>query len=139
MNEDSSRLLKKQGLKNEWSLLVHGFIESSDQSEKETFLDKIRSSGLKTNELKIHSKSLSQKRRILNLRIEKIKAEMDHLGTVGENLVLVGSDMDSITERIQLLNLEGEKLSSEVSDIEKKLKKIREIEQIITSLNHSTL
>ena len=132
MNEDSSQLPKKQGLKNEWSLLVQSFIESSDQ-EKQTLYEKLHSSGLKAADLKIHTKKFSQSRKNLNLQIEKIKTEIDRLGGVVENLQLVGSDAEPILEQIEQFNIEGEKLSSEVFELEKKIKKIREIEEVITS------
>jgi uncharacterized coiled-coil DUF342 family protein len=138
MNEDSSRLPEKHGLKNEWSLLVHSFIESSDQ-EKETVLEKIKSLGLTKVDLKTHAKTFSQTRKNLNLCIEKIKTEIDRLSAVTVNLELVGSDTESIQQQIEKLNSEGETLSLDVSDVEKKIKKIREIEDAMTSLDYSVL
>ncbi len=138
MNEDSSRVPEKHGLKNEWSLLVHSFIESSDQ-EKETVLQKIHKSGLTKSDLKNHTKIFSLARKNLNLRIEKIKSEIDRLSSVTINLELVGSNTESVQQQIDMLNSEGENLSLEVSYIEKKIKKIREIEDVMTSSNHSVL
>ncbi len=138
MNEDSSRLPQKQGLKNEWSLLIHSFVESSDLL-KELFFEKIQRSGLTAIDLKRHTKILSENRKSLNLQIEKIKAEIDHLSTVAENLELVGSDIELILEQIQKINSEGERFSAEVFKIEKRIKKIHEIERAILSSNHSAL
>lgn len=139
MNEDSSQLPQKQGLKNEWALLVHSFVESSDDV-KPTLLEKIQKSGLKPDDLSLHTKTLSQNRKNLNLQIEAIKSKIDRLLTVSENLELVGSNTEGIHEDIQMLNNEGEKLSAEVIDLEKKIKKIREIEKVIsTSSDRSTL
>jgi prefoldin subunit 5 len=139
MNEHSSQLPQKQGLKNEWALLVHSFVESSDDV-KPTLLEKIQKSGLKPDDLSLHTKTLSQNRKNLNLQIEAIKSKIDRLLTVSENLELVGSNTEGIHEDIQMLNNEGEKLSAEVIDLEKKIKKIREIEKVIsTSSDRSTL
>lgn len=139
MNEHSSQLPQKQGLKNEWALLVHSFVESSEEV-KPTLLEKIQKSGLKPADLSLHTKTLSQNRKSLNLQIEAIKSKIDRLLTVSENLELVGSNTDGIHEDIQMLNNEGEKLSAEVMDLEKKIKKIREIEKVIsTSSDRSTL
>lgn len=139
MNEDSSQLPQKQGLKNEWALLVHSFVESSEDI-KPTLLEKIQKSGLKLTDLSLHTKTLSQNRKNLNLQIEAIKSKIDRLLTVSENLELVGSNTDGIHEDIQMLNNEGEKLSAEVMDLEKKIKKIREIEKVISiSSDRSTL
>ncbi len=142
MNEDSSRVPQKHGLKNEWSLLVHSFIESSDH-EKETFYTKVKNSGLQIADLKLHTKQLSQDRKKLNQQIEKIKHDLDRLTSVIENLELVGSDVESVHFQIEKLNLSGEKISADVFEIEKKIKKIREIQEIISvelnSLNHSVL
>lgn len=139
MNEDSSQLPQKQGLKNEWALLVHSFVESSEDI-KPTLLEKIQKSGLKLTDLSLHTKTLSQNRKNLNLQIEAIKSKIDRLLTVSDNLELVGSNTDGIHEDIQMLNNEGEKLSAEVMDLEKKIKKIREIEKVISiSSDRSTL
>ncbi len=139
MNEDSSQLLHKQGLKNEWALLVHSFVESSEDV-KPTLLEKIQKSGLKTADLSLHTKALSQNRKSLNLQIEAIKSKIDRLIIVSENLELVGSSTDGIHEDIQMLDHEGEKLSEEVIALEKKIKKIREIEKAISSASdRSTL
>ncbi len=138
MNEDSSRVPQKHGLKNEWSLLVHSFIESSDQ-EKERFLEKIYNAGLTAADLKSHAKIFSQTRKNLNIRIEKIKSEIDRLNSVSANLDLVGSDSESLHIQIEKLNSEGESLSLEVFEVEKKIKKIREIADVMASLGHSTL
>ncbi len=139
MNEHSSQLPQKQGLKNEWALLVHSFVESSDDV-KPTLLEKIQKSGLKPADLSLHTKTLSQNRKNLNLQIEAIKSKIDRLLSVSENLELVGSNTEGIHEDIQMLNNEGEKLSAEVMDLEKKIKKIREIEKIIsTSSDRSAL
>ncbi len=132
MNEDSSQLPQNQGLKNEWALLVHSFVESSEDV-KPTLLEKIQKSGLKPADLSLHTKTLSQNRKSLNLQIEAIKSKIDRLVIVSENLELVGSNTDGIHEDIQMINHEGEKLSAEVIELEKKIKKVREIEKVISS------
>ncbi len=135
MNDGSSQQTQKNNLnhelKYEWTLLVHSFIESSE-NEKQTFFDKIQNSGITRADLKLHTKNLSQTRKNLNLNIEKIKSQIDHLNTVTENLELVGSDTEPLQVQISKLNLDGEKLSSEVIAIEKQIKKLRQIEEILT-------
>ena len=138
MNENSCRVLQKHGLKNEWSLLVHSFIESSEQ-EKETFYNKIQISGLQIADVKVHAKQLSQDRKKSNQQIEKIKLEIDRLIAVVENLELVGSDVESIQHQIEKLNSDGQKLSANVFQVEKQIKKIREIEEIITQISSNHL
>lgn len=135
MHEDPDSFVDHKeisSLKNEWSLLVHSFIESTDD-EKNNLSQKILNSNLTIEEIGFHKKSLSENRKILHQKIEKIKLEIDRLNIVMENLELVRSDNHSILDQIDEMNAAGETLSSEILSIEKKLKKIREIETLVTN------
>lgn len=127
MKDDSS----PNGLKNEWALLIHSFIEDSQSEKKAVYISELAKSGVKQEDIKLHVKSMSQSRKLLNNKIEKIKIEIDHLHGVIENLELVGSDTESILVQISELNVQGEKLSNEIFDIDRKIKKIRELESIL--------
>lgn len=123
------------GLKSEWTLLIHGFIEENTSTDKKTdYISELAKSGLKQEDIKLHIKSMSQSRKLLNNQIEKIKADIEHLTGVIENLELVGSDTEGVQTQISDLNTEGEKLSNEIFDIDRKIKKMRELETILAQV-----
>lgn len=119
-----------KGLRDEWSLLLHSFLEES--SEQQELLNQMKSSELTHDQIKVIKKELSSKRKKMNQSIEKIKIKIEQVSSVIENLELVGSDTSGLIKEIDFLNNEGEKISEEVFGLDKKIKKLHELQDLIT-------
>jgi methyl-accepting chemotaxis protein len=124
MKDDSSQ----SGLKQEWSLLIHSFLE--DDSNKLELVDKMKSSELSVERIKSIKKELSAQRKKMNQAIEKIKIKIEQVNTVIENLKLVGSDASGLMKEIDFLSNEGEKISEEVLMLDQKIKRIHELQEM---------
>lgn len=124
MKDDSSQ----SGLKQEWSLLIHSFLE--DDSNKLEIVDKMKSSELSIERIKSLKKELSAQRKKMNQAIEKIKIKIEQVTTVIENLKLVGSDASGLMKEIDFLSNEGEKMSEEVLMLDQKIKRIHELQEM---------
>ena len=124
MKDDSSQT----GLKQEWSLLIHSFLE--DDSNKLEIVDKMKSSELSIERIKSIKKELSAQRKKMNQAIEKIKIKIEQVTTVIENLKLVGSDTSGLMKEIDFLSNEGEKMSEEVLMLDQKIKRIHELQEM---------
>ena len=115
------------GLREEWSLLVHSFI---DQSEDQ----KLKVQDLTPDQLSLIQKNLSQQRQLLNQKIEAINNQMETLNAVIETLTLVGADTTHVQNELVELNLLGEKTSTEIFNIEMKIKKVHELKENLVTL-----
>lgn len=124
MKDDSSQ----NGLKQEWSLLIHSFLE--DDSNKFKIVDRLKSADISVERIKTVKKELSAQRKKMNQAIEKIKIKIDQVSTVIENLKLVGSDTTGLLKEIDFLNNEGEKISEEVLVLDQKIKRIHELQEM---------
>jgi prefoldin subunit 5 len=124
MKDDSSQ----SGLKQEWSLLIHSFLE--DDSNKLEIVDKMKSSELSIERIKSIKKELSAQRKKMNQAIEKIKIKIEQVTTVIENLKLVGSDASGLMKEIDFLSNEGEKMSEEVLMLDQKIRRIHELQEM---------
>lgn len=124
MKDDSSQ----NGLKKEWSLLIHSFLE--DDSNKLQIVDKVKSPEFSVDRIRTIKKELSAQRKKMNQAIEKIKIKIDQVSTVIENLRLVGSDTRGLVKEIEFLNTEGEKISEEVLLLDQKIKRIHELQEM---------
>ncbi len=111
---------RPNGLKEEWKLLLHSFLENN--SKQDELLDEVRK--LSVEQLQTIKKDLSQRRKKLNQAIEKIKIKIDQVNNVIDNLNLVGSDSTGLVKEIDFLNREGEKISEEIFSVDEKIKKI---------------
>jgi prefoldin subunit 5 len=118
----------QSGLKQEWSLLIHSFLE--EDTNKLELVDKMRNSELSVDRIKAIKKDLSSQRKKLNQAIEKIKIKIDQVSMVIENLNLVGSDTSGLIKEIDFLSHEGEKISEQISTLDLKIKKIHELQDI---------
>lgn len=121
MSEDSS----KNTLRSEWSLLVESFI---DDSELEIKKNKLNLKGLSLDFVVDQIKELSAHKQSLYQHIEKLKVRIEESQAVYENLILVGSDTKEISNQIDHMHAEGEKISEEIMRIDEKLKKMRSLE-----------
>jgi hypothetical protein len=131
MNDGSRNF---SGLREEWSLLVHSIIDDNVQTEK---IDKANLQNLSLDQIKIVKRELSDQRKNLNLKIEHIKGRIEHAVSVIENLELVGSDPDEIKSEIEDLNIEGEKISSEIAALDMKLNKIHQLKDKLILISES--
>ncbi len=127
MNDDYTQ----SGLRQEWSLLIHSFLE--DDSNKLELVDKLRSSELSADRIKSLKKDLSGQRKKLNQSIEKIKIKIEQVGMVIDNLNLVGSDTSGLQSEIDFLNREGEKISEEIVTLDSKIRKIHQLQDLSLS------
>lgn len=118
-----------KGLRGEWSLLLHSFLEESSESAR--LVNQMKSSALSSEQIKIIKKELSSKRKKMNQSIEKIKIKMDQVSSVIENLILVGSDPSGLNKEIDFLSHEGQKISEEVFRLDTKIKKLHELQEIL--------
>ncbi|MGZ3690806.1 MAG: hypothetical protein ACXVAX_04855 [Pseudobdellovibrio sp.] len=126
MNQDT----KPTRLRDEWSLLLHSFLD--ENSEQSDLLEKIPASEMSVDQIKVIKKELSSKRKKMNQSIEKIKIKIDQMNSVIENLELVGSDTSNLSKEIDSLSYEGEKISQEVMTLDKKIKKLHELQDSIS-------
>ncbi len=120
-----------KGLRDEWSLLLHSFLEES--SEQAELRNQRKSAALSDDQIKVIKKELSSKRKKMNQSIEKIKIKIEQVSNVIENLELVGSDTSGLLKEIDFLNNEGEKISEEVFGLDKKIQKLHELQDLIIS------
>ncbi len=118
-----------QGLRGEWSLLLHSFLE--EKLEPDLIINQMKSSDLTIDQIKAIKKELSTKRKKMNQSIEKIKIKIEQVNSVIENLVLVGSDATGLIKEIDFLNHEGEQISEEVILIDSKITKLHELQDLI--------
>ena len=79
------------------------------------------------DQIGIVKKDLSQQRKILNQKIETINLQIDKLSGIIENLKLVGSETSEFHDEIDLLHLQGEKISSQIYSVEQKIAKIHDL------------
>jgi hypothetical protein len=119
------------GLREEWSLLLHSFLQ--DDSMKVVLADQVKSLEFTTDKIGALKKELSLKRKKLNQSIEKIKIKIDQVSVVIDNLQLVGSDTNGLLKEIDFLNHEGEKISEEISQLDQKIKKVHELQELASA------
>ena len=119
-----------QGLRGEWSLLLHSFLEEKVESDQ--IIDQMKSSALSVDQIKVIKKELSSKRKKMNQSIERIKIKIEQVNNVIENLELVGSDTAGLIKEINFLNNEGEQISEQVFVLDNKIKKLHELQDIIS-------
>lgn len=122
------------GLREEWSLLVHSIIDDTEESKPKS--EKLILNDLSLEQIMSVRSDLSQQKQVLHLKIEKIKNQIDNLGSVIENLELVGSDPDPIVLEIQTLNDQGQAISSQIAILDSKIKKIHELKDKLVLISN---
>ena len=120
--------LIQSGLKEEWSLLLHSFLEN--ESTRYGLSAKLKDKTLSFEQIKALKKDLSSRRKKLYQSIEKIKIKMDQVMVVIYNLKLVGSDTTGLLKEIDFLNHEGEKISEEILNLDSKIRKIHDLQDL---------
>ena len=120
--------LGQSGLREEWSLLLHSFLENLSNNQE--LSEKMQSSSLSFEQVKAVKKDLSLRRKKLNQSIEKIKIKLDQVTMVIDNLKLVGSDTTGLLKEVTFLNHEGEKISEEIQILDNKIKKIHDLHDL---------
>lgn len=123
MNDGS---ISPRGLRDEWSLLLHSFLD--EQSDSSQTISKLNQSGMSIDQIKSVKKDLSSRRKKMNQSIEKIKIKIDQMNSVIENLELVGSDVTGLQKEINSLNTEGESIFEQIMAVDTKIKKLHELQ-----------
>lgn len=123
MNDGS---ISPKGLRDEWSLLLHSFLD--EQSDSSQTINKLNQSGMSIDQIKSVKKDLSSRRKKMNQSIEKIKIKIDQMNSVIENLELVGSDVTNLQKEINSLNNEGESIFEQITAVDSKIKKLHELQ-----------
>lgn len=121
-------------LREEWSLLVHSFLDQQPEEQN------LNPNDLSLEQVGLLQKDLSHQRKVFNQKIEDIKNQIEDLNRIIENLILVGSDPTDIQKQLIDLNVQGEKVSVEIFKIESKIKKIHELKEkifILTELDQT--
>lgn len=137
MDDGSSSILKS--LKNDWALLWGSFSEGSSPSasvalaaqEKIADLD-LGSEDLQKidpQQLEFLSRHLSQRRKILNQKLESLNREIEMNSTKLETVRLVGGEEEEILNRISVLTDLGTNVNAELSKLDEKLSFARKKEQ----------
>ena len=121
--------ISPKGLRDEWSLLLHSFLD--EPSEKQNLIEQMKSSDMSLGQINLIKKELSSKKKKMNQSIEKIKIKIDQVHSVVENLNLVGSDSTGLLKEIDFLSNEGERISEEVSNLDKKIKRLHDLQDMI--------
>lgn len=116
-----------KGLRDEWSLLLHSFLD--DESQATDLMARVRSQPMSVEQIKLVRKELSSKRKKMNQSIEKIKIKIEQVSTVIENLELVGSETAGLHQEIDFLSHEGEKISEEVLSLDRKIRKLHDLQE----------
>lgn len=124
----------RNGLREEWSLLVHSIIDDTTETKK---IDKVNLQDLSLEQIKVVKRDLSNQRKNLNVKIESIKTRIEHLYTVIENLELVGSDPDEVKAEIDQLHQEGENIAAEMTALDIKLKKVHDLKDRLVLITDS--
>ena len=132
MGDDSSRSLVK-ALKNEWSLLwdaING--EESNRDETENELGKNDPLSVMTlSQVRDLAKKLIEDRKQLNQKLELVSKEIDLNSAKLESLRLVGAEGVDTLQRIHDLHDLGQSMATALSNLDKKLRDIREKENQI--------
>ncbi|MFN7904957.1 MAG: hypothetical protein ACK5P5_07210 [Pseudobdellovibrionaceae bacterium] len=90
---------------------------------------------LKPDQILSITKSLSDERKKINQKLERIHKELDLLSIKLDSLKLVGGDDEKTFERISELNNQGEQLSLQLEKLDANLKLVRDQrEQLILSM-----
>lgn len=117
------------GLRGEWSLLLHSFLEEKVESDQ--LIAEVTSGTLSSEQINVIKKELSTKRKKMNQSIEHIKIKIEQVNSVIENLVLVGSDATGLRREVDFLNHEGEQISEAVFALDLKIKKLHELQDLL--------
>lgn len=114
-------------IRSEWALLLHSFLD--EDSSPIEILDRIQldPDPMTLEEVKLLKKKLSDERKLLNQRIEVIKAQLDKNNRVLSNLELVGSDTEEVVEDNEKLQAEGESITEKLVRLDTKIKKLHEL------------
>lgn len=125
-------IISPKGLRDEWSLLLHTFLDDSSETKKsDEMITQMKASPLTLDQIKGMRKDLSSKRKKMNQSIEKLKSKIEQMSNVVDNLELVGSDTTGLVKEINMLNNEGEQISEEIIVLDQKIKKLHELQDLM--------
>lgn len=128
MGDDSSRSIVKT-LKNEWSLFWDAF--QGEDKEAENSENKIENGKLEVlslDQIREMTKALVEDRKKLNQKLELVAKEIDLNSAKLESLRLVGAEEEETLKRIHDLHDLGQNMATALSNLDKKLRDIRDKE-----------
>ena len=114
-------------LREEWSLLVHSFLDQQPDEQK------LNPDDLSLEQVALLQKDLSFQRKEFNQKIELIKNRIDELHNFAESALQPGVESFEFQQKLSELNFEGEKISLEITKIESKIKQTHELKEKILS------
>lgn len=127
--EDDGTHNPVNNLKKEFSLFWQSIL--GDEYPAKAFENEIikNLNNLDSDKLKSLTKSLSDTRRQCHQKLEKIKKEIDLHSAKSESLRLVGGDLSETLNKISELNEMGQKISTELFELDEQLKLVRSVEE----------
>jgi hypothetical protein len=130
---DGSRSTLVKSLKDEWNLLwesIAGEKEDEKNSEPDAFVTG-KLEALTLDQVKEITKSLSDDRKKLNQKLEKLNKEIDLNSAKLESLRLVGSQDETTLKRIVELNDLGQSMAESLHRLDLKLRRAHQREEEI--------
>lgn len=128
MGDDSSRSIVK-ALRNEWSLFWDAFQGDEKVTGKS---EEIFGSGklevLTLDQIREITRALAEDRKKLNQKLELVSKEIDLNSAKLESLRLVGAEGEDVLQRIHDLHDLGQSMATALSNLDTKLREIREKE-----------
>lgn len=124
-NSDQSIL---QSLKTEWQMFWHGLIGDDEAAPEPDAFITGKLSMLSLEQIRDLTRVLSQDRKKLNQKLESLSKELDLNSAKLESMRLVGGDTEETIHKVNTLSDLGQKLSQELSVLDKKLKTTRQYE-----------
>lgn len=130
--EDGSRSRRSlvESLKGEWKLLwetLAGDLQNEEHSEEDLDHEKLEVMTLeKVREL---TKSLSENRKSLNQKLEKLNKEIDLNAAKLESLQLVGSKDERTLKRMEDLTDQGQSMAESLQKLDLKLRSAHQLEE----------
>ncbi len=128
---DGSRSSLVKSLKGEWNLLWESLAGDKDESASVDSDDAFETGKLKIlsiDQINEITKNLSEDRKKLNQKIEKLQKEIELNSAKLESLRLVGSPDQSTLKRIVELTDLGQSLAEQLEKIDQKIRSARQLE-----------
>lgn len=118
-------------IRSEWALLLHSFLD--EDSNPVEIIDRIRMDAdpMTLDEVQSLKKKLSDERKLLNLRVEAIKEQLESNSQILANLELVGSNTEEILAENEALHAEGEEVTEKLASLGTKIKKLHDLQDAL--------
>lgn len=128
MGDDSRKSLVNT-LKNEWALLWESLgAEDAEHPETENAFETGRVRSLTLDDVRRLTREMSNGRRRLNRRLESLHKEIELNSAKLESLRVVGGEDDETVRKIHELTEQGQQVTHELDELNRKLRLAREHE-----------